>query len=73
MFARGADGNLWQDIWNGSEWGWQDLDGRVTSGPAAVLYNGGLRVFARGADGHLWQNFWNGAKWSWQDLAGKVP
>ncbi len=72
VFARGADGALWQDYWNGSRWTWQEIGGGISYGPSAVVYNGVLRVFARGNDGALWQATWANGAWSWQDLGGSI-
>jgi len=71
VFARGANGELWQyystvpDRWIPGP----ITDGPVAGGPAAVEYGGHLRVFARGPDGHLWQHLWNGRVWE----HGKLP
>ena len=73
VFARGTDGALWQDTWNGSAWSsWASLGGFITADPSAVSMGPNrIDVFARGTDKGLWHRWWDGVRWSgWQSLGG---
>ena len=75
VFARGTDGAMWQDHWNGTGWGgWTSLGGRVTADPGAVAQSSGrIDVFVRGTDLQLYHQAWNGTSWSgWQALGGTL-
>jgi len=72
VFARGNDGALWQDAWNGSTWTWQQIGGGILDGPSPVMHNGTLRVFARGLDSALWQAYFSNGNWSWQRIGGGI-
>jgi hypothetical protein len=74
-FARGSDGHLYVDYYNGSGWHWADQGkpaaATVVSTPSVVTYVGSsgaqlIYAFERGSDGHLYVNYWNGA-WHWAD------
>jgi hypothetical protein len=74
VFARGADGALWQTHWNGSAFipGFTSLGGLLTGDPGAVA-NGTSRtdVFVRGGDNQLYQKTWNGITWGpWRAIGG---
>jgi len=58
VFRRGASGDLQLRTWAGSWGDWKDLDGSLSSGPAAVWARRTLWVFARGTDGALHQRRW---------------
>jgi hypothetical protein len=66
VFWKGADGNLWEQFWNGSAWaGPFSLGmGPLGSEPSAgVDGNGATYVFWQGVDGVLREAFWNGSGW----------
>jgi peptidoglycan/xylan/chitin deacetylase (PgdA/CDA1 family) len=74
-FARGLDGAVWHQWWNGRSWvGWESLGGLTPadSGPAAASWGyNRLDVFVRGVDGGLWHRWWDGTGWSgWEPLGG---
>src|SRR5262249_55410927 len=78
VFARGADGHLYANVWDGYGWSWAD-QGRPASTPIDGD-PGGVTVmdtptspqrpyaFVRGADGHLYQDYWTGSSWGWYDM-----
>jgi hypothetical protein len=70
VFARGADGALWQAYWDG-DWHWNLVGGQITGAPAAVVDGSVVRVFARGADGALWEALFDG-QWHWQSIGGQI-
>jgi hypothetical protein len=75
VLARGEDGALWWDFWNGTSWsGWSSLGGALTSAPAAVSWGPNrIDVFAKGTDSALWHIAWTGSSWSgWQSLGGAL-
>jgi len=75
VFARGADGAVWQRTEAGGGLGtWASLGGTITSDPDASSW-GPTRVdvFARGVDGALWHRMNNGAGWqTWESLGGSI-
>jgi putative pyrroloquinoline-quinone binding quinoprotein len=73
VFARGMDGALWQQSFNGTSWsGWMPLGGYITSDPTAVSPGSGhIDVLARGGDGALWHRVFDGTAWgNWASLGG---
>lgn len=72
VFARGADGALWQRTYS-QRWGpWTSLGGQMVGGPAVTSWSHEhLEVFAQGIDGALWhRSFINGAWSGWESLGG---
>jgi hypothetical protein len=81
LYVRGADGKLWERLWNGSAWSWNDTGREVAGQPAAIVRGdvGGLssddlriNLFIIGTDGKLWEHIWNGTSWSWSDAGRAV-
>ena len=79
VFARAADGNIYQNTWNGSAWvGWSEL-GATSAGnasnPAATTWSStNEQVYERGRDGNIYQIIWNGSTWgSWTSLGAPTP
>ena len=77
LFAKGTDGALWWEHWDGQVWGtWKSLGGVLTSDPAATSSaTGHIDVFVRGSDGLLWvKNTTNGGtSWSnWHKIGGQL-
>lgn len=66
LFARGADGALWERRHDGAGWSeWESLGGAISSEPAAESPGDGtIRVSARGADGAQWEKGFDGQSWS---------
>src|SRR5262245_38017693 len=57
--------------WNGSDWGWEELGGHITSAPAVASWGvGRLDVFAAGPDRKLEHKSYDGSKWSDWDWIG---
>jgi hypothetical protein len=75
VFARGSNGHLAVNYWDGNSWHWADQGApagtTVTGVPNAITYNEGgvqrIYVFVRGANGHLLVNYWDGNSWHWAD------
>lgn len=75
VFALGSNGELFDNHWNGVQWGWEDRGAPSTvtlsSDPAAVAYSavpGAVYAFVRGADGHLYDTVLASGQWRWEDL-----
>src|SRR5450631_36195 len=52
-------------------YGWEDLGGVITSGPAVSSWNAGrLDCFARGTDSALWHRWYDGSWYDWESLGG---
>lgn len=74
VYERGRDGNIYQDISDGSTWsGWRSIGepaSRAVSDPAAFSRaNNDVNVVTRAADGHIYSTHWDGAIWSgWTSL-----
>jgi hypothetical protein len=78
-FARGSNGHLEVNYWDGSKWQWSDRgepsNAYINSPPSAVTYSEGgtqrFDVFARGSDGtnfyRLYKESWDGKQWAWSD------
>ena len=78
-FVRGANGKLYVNFWNSSQWRWADQGTpkgtTVVSSPGVITYREKLQTagfkprriyaFVRGADGKLHVNFWNSSQWQW--------
>ena len=79
IFARAADGNIYQDSWNGSSWsGWSMLGatpaGNASSPAVANWGTSNLQIYERGRDGNIYQIVWNGTAWgSWTNLGAPTP
>jgi len=74
-FARGTDGNVYQQTWNGLAWSGWSSRGAPPGGPirgtpeAASWGSNRLDVFVRDVDRSLWRTFWAGQSWSaWSSL-----
>jgi hypothetical protein len=71
-FVVGSDGNLYLNLWNGSQWVWEAQGAppgtKVALSPAAVYQSSIDRVqaFVVGSDGNLYLNLWNGSQWVWE-------
>jgi hypothetical protein len=77
-FVGGADGHLYVNYWNGSQWKWVD-QGTPTGtamgpslAPAVITYREGTQpqriyAFVVGTNAHLYVNYWNGSQWKWVD------
>ena len=74
MFVVAPNGNLLHQKYEGGAWlnGWENLDGVLTSAPAAAVSNGTLFVFGRGTDGALWYRSFNGQWSGWASLGGTI-
>ncbi len=61
IFARGTDGTLQQQAWNGSQWlGWSSLGGGILGAPMAVNQQPhDLDVYVRGGGNALYQDHWD--------------
>jgi hypothetical protein len=70
VFARGADGALWEALFDG-QWHWQSIGGQITDGPAVTMDGSIVRVFTRGTDGAVWQAYSDG-QWHWQSVGGRI-
>ena len=78
LFARGTDGALWYEHWDGTTWSVSmSLGGVLTSDPAATSSaTGHIDVCVRGSDNALWQKTTTngGSSWSaWTSLGGQIP
>ena len=78
LFAKGTDGALWWEHWDGQVWGtWKSLGGVLTSDPAATSSaTGHIDVFVRGSDNALWEKTTTngGSSWStWTSIGGTIP
>ena len=83
IFVVGADGKLWELIFNGVSWGWSDT-GRAVAFDAQplILAQGNLAstsaedvrisLFVRGADGNLWLRSWSGTAWYWSNFGMQI-
>ncbi len=61
LAARGADGALWYQTYDGTTWaGWTKVGGNVNSQIAGVSQNANASLFFRGADEAVWQVTDNG-------------
>jgi surface antigen len=66
VFARGQDGDFYEDTYNGSSWGgfYSIAPGNVfANNPVAVATSSGVDVFALGQDGHMYEDTYNGSSW----------
>jgi hypothetical protein len=72
VFARGADGAIYERHLAGGAWTpWASIGGQTSSGPAAVAYAGQIHVFVLGTDNAIWQNVLRAEGWSgWSSLGG---
>ena len=76
VFARGADGAIYQNTYAGGSWsGWTSLGGYATSAPAAAVRRGPegyVDIAVRGGDDAIWfQTFVPGTGWSgWSSRGG---
>jgi hypothetical protein len=61
IFARGTDGTLQQQAWNGSQWlGWSSLGGGILGAPTAVNQQPhDLDVYVRGGGNAIYQDHWD--------------
>jgi hypothetical protein len=78
LFARGTDGALWYEHWDGTTWSVSmSLGGVLTSDPAATSNaTGHIDVCVRGSDNALWEKTTTngGSSWSaWTSLGGQIP
>jgi hypothetical protein len=76
VFARGSNGHLYVNFWDGSQWRWADQGtppSTSASGfPSAIAYKEGnqpqrIYAFIKGGNNHLYVNFWDGFQWRWAD------
>lgn len=60
IWARGTDGAVKQQAWNGSAWSaWMDLGGGIFGAPSAVSRTENVvDVYARGANNATYQRYW---------------
>jgi hypothetical protein len=74
VFVRAASAAVATATWSFGGWtAWTELDGPVTSSPAALALAGGeLVVFARGLDGGLWHRPCLPVAGSWTALGGTI-
>ena len=74
VFARGQDGALWTQEFDGGWRGWYSLGGVVTSPSAPVSTAPGTTiVFTRGQDAALWMNYDVGSGFvGWYGLGGTI-
>jgi SpoIID/LytB domain protein len=73
VFARGADGAVWQRTEAGGLGAWQSIGGLTTSDPDASSWGANrIDVFVRGTDNALWQRTYNGAWQGWDGLGGSL-
>lgn len=73
VFIRGGDNGLWQNTYDGTNWGgWTSLGGGLTSAPAAVSWAPNrIDTFARGTDNALWHKWFDTTGWhGWERLGG---
>jgi hypothetical protein len=72
----GANGRLYVNYWNGSQWQWANQSNPpstiVVSTPGVITYREGAQAqriyaFVLGANNHLDVNYWNGSQWNWAD------
>jgi hypothetical protein len=63
VWARGTDGKLYQQAWNGSQWvGWGSLDGGIIGAPAAVSRaENVVNVYVRGGQNATYSRSWTAA------------
>jgi hypothetical protein len=63
VWARGTDGHLYQQAWNGSQWvGWGSLDGGIIGAPAAVSRaENVVNVYVRGGQNATYSRSWTAA------------
>jgi hypothetical protein len=63
VWARGTDGHLYQQAWNGSQWiGWGSLDGGLVGAPAGVSRaENVVNVYVRGTDNATHSRSWTAA------------
>jgi hypothetical protein len=81
VYYVGANGQVWQYVWDGSHWTIQEVAGFVSgaepaaagSSPSVLLDPGGdQHVYYVGANGQVWQYVWDGSHWTIQEVAGFV-
>lgn len=70
VFARGNDGQIYNQYWNGTKWtGFASIGGNMNSDPATIVNGNALNVFATGADGQVYTKYNAGNGWSaWASL-----
>jgi hypothetical protein len=75
VWARGADGQLFQRAWTGVAWReWEPLGGFLTGAPAVLSRQHNMvDVFVRGSDRSVYQKHWQGGQgWgAWFHLDGR--
>jgi hypothetical protein len=72
VFARGADGNLWQYSYQDAQWRWDRIGGAISGAPTAIVFGNVLRVFVRDMQGSLTQYFYLNGNWSSQVIGGGI-
>jgi hypothetical protein len=76
VFARGTDGSVQQQAWNGSQWlGWSSLGGGIIGAPTDVNRQPhDLDVYVRGGADALYQRHWDSVNgWGAFALLDKTP
>jgi hypothetical protein len=79
-FAKGGDGHLYVNSWDGSAWHWADQGTPLGTTVDITDFNGGGTItyrdsagtqriysFAKGNNSHLYVNYWDGSSWHWAD------
>jgi hypothetical protein len=76
-FARGGNGHLFVNYWDGSQWKWADQGtppGTTVipkSSPGVITYEEAdkrkIYAFVQGNNGRLYVNYWDGSQWKWAD------
>lgn len=79
VFARGLDGGIYHQWWDGLTWsGFQPIGGKMAGSPTVVSWGPNrLDVFCRGLDGAVYHKAWDGTTWkpsgvNWQSLGGAI-
>lgn len=78
VFARGQDGQVYEDTWsepNGPWTGWYGIGGNIQGSPAVTAFGQQIQVFARGPDNQVWTDVWtlSTGTWSgWHSIQGQI-
>jgi hypothetical protein len=74
LFARGADGELWEYFFDGGQWSWSDTGRQVIGDPRVIAWgdqadltaaNLRVHVYCQDSSGQLIIRSWDGSSWSW--------
>jgi hypothetical protein len=74
VFAKGNDGQIYTQYWNGTGWtGFSSIGVGMASDPAVIVGGSALNVFVRARDGQIYAKYNDGSGWSgWASLGATV-